>query len=84
MKVDVDYMDFKYLFDFKIWEDEIISIIFNIKQKIINVKELYDLNDICCVCEYIFENVIFKFFFFKCIVFLLKFIFYQIDREEIC
>lgn len=84
MKADVDYMDSKHLSDLKIWEDEITSTISNIKQKIINVKELYDSNDICRVCEYISENVIFKSFSPKRTASLPKFIFHQIDREEIC
>lgn len=62
MKADVDYMDSKHLSDLKIWEDEITSTIYKIKQKIIDVKELYDSNDICRVCEYTSENIIFKTF----------------------
>lgn len=84
MKADVDYMDSKHLSDLKIWEDEITSTISNIKQKIIDVKELYDSNDICRVCEYISKNVIFKSLSPKRTASLPKFIFHQIDREEIC
>lgn len=84
MKADVDYMDSIHLSDLKIWEDEITSTISNIKQKIIDVKELYDSNDICRVCEYISENVIFKTFSPKRTASLPKFIFHQIDIEEIC
>lgn len=84
MKADVDYMESKHLADLKIWEDEITCTISKIKQSITDIKKLYDSSDICRVCEYTSENCIFKAFSSKRTVSLPKFIFHQIDREEIC
>lgn len=72
MKADVDFMDSKHLSDLKIWEDKITSTISKIKQKIIDVKELYDSNDICPVCEYTSEHIIFKTFFYQTYRFFTK------------
>lgn len=77
-------MDSKHLADLKIWEDEITCTISKIKQSIIDIKKLYDVNDIYRVCEYTSKNRIFKAFSRKRTVSLPKPIFHQIDREYIC
>lgn len=54
------------------------------KQNIIDINKIYDSNDIYRVCKYTSENRIFKAFSRKRTVSLPKFIFLQIDREDIC
>lgn len=82
LKFDFDKMDLKYLVVLDKQENEIICKIFNIKQRIIDLKKLLEFNDVSCVCVYKFRNFDFR-IIFKFEIFLLCFILYEINNEQI-
>lgn len=68
-------MDLNYQVCFSKQEVEIICIIFEIIQNVVDLKKIFDFNDVFLLLRYIFKNVEFKELFFEIIVILFKFIF---------
>lgn len=52
-----------------------------IMKSIVELKKLMDLNDIVLIFDYILRNVEFRRFFYKVVVFLLSFIFLEMNKE---
>lgn len=74
-------MKLKYLDLFREKKNEINDKIFEIKQIIINFKELLNFYDVFIVVVYKLRNFEFRNLLKKVRIFLLDFVFYQIDKE---
>lgn len=83
LKLDFNEMDLKFLVVLNKKENEIMGIIFEIEQKIVNLKEKMSFNDFCFVFIYEFRNDEFRKLFIKLILILLCFIFQKINMEYI-